>query len=155
EDELFLRIIDYKSSSRGLDLVDVYYGLALQMLTYLDVVLSQSKKWLGMEASPAGILYFHVHDAMVSEESDLHDDELAEQLFKKYKMNGLVRAEEEIARLMDTSLDSGASDIVPVGFKKNGDFYSNSKVADEHSFSLLQQHMHQLIEKAGIQRIGR
>lgn len=151
EDELFLRIIDYKSSSRGLDLVDVYYGLALQMLTYLDVVLSQSKKWLGMEASPAGILYFHVHDAMVSEESDLHDDELAEQLFKKYKMNGLVRAEEEIARLMDTSLDSGASDIVPVGFKKNGDFYSNSKIADEHSFSLLQQHMHQLIEKAGIQ----
>src|SRR5699024_11356119 len=35
-ESLYLRIIDYKSSSRGLNLVDVYYGLALQMLTYLD-----------------------------------------------------------------------------------------------------------------------
>src|SRR5699024_3489033 len=35
-DELFLRIIDYKSSARGLNLVEVYYGIALQMLAYLD-----------------------------------------------------------------------------------------------------------------------
>src|SRR5699024_1251194 len=34
EDRLLLRIIDYKSSAHSLNLVDVYYGLALQMLTY-------------------------------------------------------------------------------------------------------------------------
>src|SRR5699024_7321278 len=31
QEQLYLRIIDYKSSARGLDLEDVYYGLALQM----------------------------------------------------------------------------------------------------------------------------
>lgn len=151
QDELFLRIIDYKSSSRGLDLVEVYYGLALQMLTYLDVVLSQSEKWLGMKATPAGILYFHVHHAMLAEEGRLQDDEIEEKLFKQYKMNGLIRAEEEVARLMDTTLDTGRSDIVPIGLKKDGSFYAGSKIADDQSFQLLQQHMHQLIERAGIQ----
>lgn len=44
--DLYLRIIDYKSSEKDLSLVDVYYGLSLQMLTYLDVVLTHSEKGL-------------------------------------------------------------------------------------------------------------
>src|SRR5699024_7553843 len=123
---------------------------ALQMLTYLDVVLSQSKAWLGMEATAAGVLYFHVHHAMLSEEDRLTDDEISDKLFKQYKMSGIIKAEEEIARLMDTSLDSGRSDIVPIGFKKDGSFYSDSKIADDQTFHMLQQHIHRLIEHAGI-----
>src|SRR5690625_7403538 len=65
-EELLLSIIDYKSGATGLDLVEVYYGLALQMLTYLNVVLAHSEQWLGIKATPAGILYFHVHNPMIS-----------------------------------------------------------------------------------------
>lgn len=46
ENGTFLRIIDYKSSSKALDLTEVYYGLALQMLTYLDVVTSNAQTWM-------------------------------------------------------------------------------------------------------------
>lgn len=150
-DNLYLRIIDYKSSSRGLDLADVYYGLALQMLTYLDVVLAQSKEWLGKQASPAGILYFHVHQAMLSESERLSDEKIVEEIFKKYKMDGLITSEAEIAKQMDTTLESGRSNVVPIGFKKDGDFYAGSKVADEKAFEALQHHMHHLIQNAGIQ----
>lgn len=150
-DQLYLRIIDYKSSSRGLDLVEVYYGLALQMLTYLDVVISQAKQWLGREATPAGILYFHVHNAMLPASEPLSDEKIIEEIFKQYKMSGLVTANTEVAQLMDTSLSTGRSNIVPIGFKKDGDFYAGSKVADEETFSLLQQYMHQLIRQAGLQ----
>src|SRR5690625_7971689 len=52
-EELYLRIIDYKSSETQLNLLEVYYGLALQMLTYLDVVLAQSEEWLQAKATPA------------------------------------------------------------------------------------------------------
>lgn len=44
EDGTYLRIIDYKSGNKALKLADVYYGLQLQLLTYLDAVL-------GMDAS--------------------------------------------------------------------------------------------------------
>ncbi|MGM8212038.1 helicase-exonuclease AddAB subunit AddB [Virgibacillus sp. W0430] len=150
EQGLYLRIIDYKSSETKLNLTDVYYGLALQMLAYLDVVLSQSEQWLGKKALPAGILYFHVHNAMVSKEGKLFDDQIADELFKKYKMYGMLLSDEEVVKMMDQSLDSGSSKIIPAGLKKNGGFTHHSKIADRQVFSSLQQHIHQLMIQAGI-----
>ncbi|MGM8366094.1 helicase-exonuclease AddAB subunit AddB [Virgibacillus sp. W0181] len=150
EDGLYLRIIDYKSSSTKLSLAEVYYGLALQMLTYLDVVLSQSETWLGKQALPAGILYFHVHNAMISENQKLMDDQIADEIFKKYKMQGLLLSDEEVVKMMDQSLESGTSKIIPAGIKKKGGFYHHSKIADPTSFSNLQNHIHQLMVQAGV-----
>jgi len=150
QDQLYLRIIDYKSSARGLNLVEVYYGLALQMLTYLNVVISQAEEWLGMKASPAGVLYFHVHNPMVSEQPDMAADQIEEEIFKKYKMQGLLLSNEEIVRMMDTALETGQSDMLPAGLKKDGSFYSASKVANDQTFNDLQKYMHELIEQAGI-----
>ncbi|WP_249870146.1 helicase-exonuclease AddAB subunit AddB [Oceanobacillus saliphilus] len=150
EDALYLRIIDYKSSARGLNLIEVYYGLALQMLSYLDVVLTHSEQWLGSKASPAGVLYFHVHNPMISGKRKMSDDEIEEELFKKYKMQGLLLSNEEIVKMMDISLDTGTSQIVPAGLKKNGGFNSYSKVADNETFATLQNHIHKLITNAGI-----
>ncbi|MDN8904733.1 PD-(D/E)XK nuclease family protein, partial [Staphylococcus aureus] len=44
----FVNIIDYKSSdgSATLDLSKVYYGLQMQMMTYMDIVL-QNKQRIG------------------------------------------------------------------------------------------------------------
>ncbi len=150
DDGLFLRIIDYKSSSQQLSLLEVYYGLALQMLTYLDVILSQSEQWLGAKAEPAGVLYFHVHNPLLSVSKQMTDDEIEKELFKKYKMQGLLLSDEEIVKLMDTSIESGRSQIVPAGVKKNGGFYSGSKIADHDSFAGLQHHIHQLMSQAGL-----
>jgi len=150
EDSLFLRIIDYKSSARGLNLVEVYYGLALQMLAYLDVVLSHSETWLGTKANPAGVLYFHVHNPMISENQKIEDLEIEKEIFKQYKMQGLLISDEQIVKMMDTSLESGTSQIVPAGVKKNGGFRSSSKVADKDTFASLQTHIHHLMKLAGI-----
>ncbi|GAA0328911.1 helicase-exonuclease AddAB subunit AddB [Oceanobacillus oncorhynchi subsp. oncorhynchi] len=148
--DLYLRIIDYKSSSRALDLLEVYYGLALQMLTYLDVVLTHSEKWLGQQASPAGVLYFHVHNPMINMDKEKLDSDIEEQIFKSYKMRGLLLSDEEIARMMDESLESGNSHIIPAGLKKDGTFNSNSKIADEDTFEQLKNHIHGLLKQAGL-----
>lgn len=150
DEQLYLRIIDYKSSARGLQLVDVYYGLALQMLTYLDVVLSQAESWLGEKAFPAGILYFHVHDAMLSVDDKLPEDKIVAELFKQYKMAGYMMEDEQVATLMDDTVTSGRSNIAPFGLKKDGGFYSDSKVIDEATFQLLRNYIHYLIKEAGI-----
>ena len=150
EESLFLRIIDYKSSSKGLNLIEVYYGLALQMLAYLDVVISHSERWLGKKATPAGVLYFHVHNPMISGKGKMREEDIVEEIFKKYKMQGLLLSDAEIVKLMDTSLETGTSQIIPAGLKKDGGFRSNSKIADNETFLSLQQHIHQLMMDAGI-----
>ncbi|MTH53328.1 helicase-exonuclease AddAB subunit AddB [Bacillus mangrovi] len=138
---LLLRIVDYKSSDRALNLSEVYYGIALQMLTYLDVIISYSKTWLGTEASPAGVLYFHVHDPMIQSGSGLNLDELEEEIFKKFKMKGLLLGEEEAVRLMDQTLETGSSQIVAAGIKKTGGFSSSSSIASGEEFDLLRRHV--------------
>src|SRR5690625_7071489 len=131
---LFLRIMDYKSSENGLNLVEVYYGLDLQMLAYLDVVLAHSEQWLGIKATPAGILYFHVHNPMISTNEQMQAEDISDEILKKYKMQGLVLSNEEVVNMMGTSLEVGSSPIIPVGMKKNGGFNAYSKVADEETF---------------------
>ncbi|ENH95650.1 ATP-dependent nuclease subunit B [Gracilibacillus halophilus YIM-C55.5] len=150
DNQLYLRIIDYKSSAKGLNLTEVYYGLALQMLAYLDVVLSNAEGWLGLPASPAGVLYFHVHNPMLSASERLSDDQVEQEIFKQFKMKGLLVDQEDVVRMMDTSLETGQSQIVPAGLSKKGTFYKNSKVAEANTFEQLQTYVRSLIEQAGL-----
>ncbi|OEH92426.1 helicase-exonuclease AddAB subunit AddB [Bacillus solimangrovi] len=146
---ILLRIIDYKSSQKNLDLTEVYFGLALQMLTYLDVVITYAKQWLGQEADPAGVLYFHVHNPMLNTTGMMKQEDIEYSLFKEFKMKGLLTAEEKIVRLMDTNLESGHSDMIPVALTKTGGFYKGSSIASKEEFELLQQHVRNLLMHIG------
>ncbi|OZM58209.1 helicase-exonuclease AddAB subunit AddB [Lottiidibacillus patelloidae] len=145
---LLLRIVDYKSSKKQLDLAEVYYGLTLQMLTYLDVVISSSKQWLGVEAKPAGVLYFHIHNPFVDSVGK-DETEIEKAIFKEFKMKGYVLADQQVARLMDQSFNS-KSDIVPVEITSKGEFHKrNSRVASNQDFQLLQDHSRKMIKSIG------
>ncbi|UQZ32946.1 helicase-exonuclease AddAB subunit AddB [Paenibacillus sp. PK3_47] len=129
EQGVLLRVIDYKSSQKDLKLHEVYYGLSLQMLTYLDVLLTYSEQWLGKTALPAGTLYFHVHDPLLSSPNGMNREQAEQELLKRFKMKGLLTADREVVSLMDTTLDKGYSSIVPVALKSDGSFYSSASVA--------------------------
>ena len=64
------------------------------MLTYLDIIMHHSTSLIGEEATPAGVLYFHVHNPMINAKKILTLEEIEKKLFKKFKMNGLVLGEE-------------------------------------------------------------
>ncbi len=147
----FLRIVDYKSSDRSLNLAEVYYGLALQMLAYLDVVVSNAATWLGTEVSPAGVLYFHVHNPMLQLDRPVDMMDVESLIRKEYKMKGLILKDTEVAKLMDAALEEGTiSDIVSVGLKKDGDFSAFSTVANNEEFQLLQQYVRATIQNSGV-----
>ena len=147
---VLLRIIDYKSSNKALDLTEVYYGLALQMLTYLDIVISHSQGWLGTEATPAGVLYFHVHNPMIKTNGMAPEDIIEEEIFKSFKMKGLLLGDEESVKLMDQTLESGHSKIVSAALKKNGGFQANSSVASEEEFTQLRTYVRKTFEDIGM-----
>lgn len=147
--ETLLRVIDYKSSSKRLNMAEVYYGLSLQMLTYLDVAVTHSKLWLGQEARAGGLLYFHVHQPIIQSDNQLTVDAANEELFKRFKMKGLVLAEEETVRLMDSSLRTGHSKLIPVAIKADGSFYKSASVMSRQQWGILRQHGRDMIEQIG------
>ncbi|MGG3471128.1 helicase-exonuclease AddAB subunit AddB [Neobacillus pocheonensis] len=148
-DNVFLRVIDYKSSEKDVNLTEVYYGLALQMLTYLDIVMTHSKELVEMKASPAGVLYFHVHNPFINSTKMLTIDEIENQIMKKFKMNGLMLSDQNVIRLMDQTLESGDSQIIAAGIKKDGNMTKKSKVASLDEFDNLKSFVRQLYQKTG------
>jgi ATP-dependent helicase/nuclease subunit B len=147
--DMFLRVIDYKSSEKDLNLNEVYFGLSLQMLTYLDIIMTYSKELVETNAIPAGMLYFHVHNPMVNSTKMMTLEQIEEELMKKFKMNGLLLSDQNVLRLMDQSLESGSSQIISAGIKKDGTLTKNSKVATMDEFENLRSYVRKLYEKTG------
>ncbi|MBY6036400.1 helicase-exonuclease AddAB subunit AddB [Fictibacillus nanhaiensis] len=145
---LLMRVIDYKSSSTGLNLSELYHGIALQMLTYLDVAVTHSQKWLGQESIPAGVLYFHVHNPLLNQKKLLTAEEIEKEVMKKFKMKGLVLAEEEAVQLMDHTMEK-RSDIIPVALTASGFHKSHSSVATRSHFQTMRHHARKMAVKSG------
>lgn len=137
EQGLLLRVIDYKSSQTDLKLHEVYYGLSLQMLTYLDVLLTSAEAWLGERALPAGTLYFHVHNPLLQSSNGMSSEQASLEMLKRFKMRGLLLADRDVIAKMDHALDKGYSDILPVAVKADGGFYSSASVATEQQWHTL------------------
>jgi ATP-dependent helicase/nuclease subunit B len=148
---ILLRVIDYKSSIHALRMEEVYHGLALQMLTYLDVVVRNAGEWLGQASKPAGVLYFHVHNPILTGKGPLSEQEAEDALFKRFKMKGLVSADPETVQLMDEGLagKGGRSAVIPVGLKGSGEFYKGSSVVTEQQWTALRGHARHKITEIG------
>ena len=151
EDEsgVYLRVIDYKSSARELNLGEVYYGLSLQMLTYLDIVVSYSASLIGTKAMPAGVLYFHVHNPMINAKSIMTLEEIEKKILEDFRMNGLILAEENAIRLMDLQLDTGRSIVVPAEIKKDGTLAKRSKAASVQEFESIRSYVRNMYVNTG------
>ncbi|MBE7043476.1 MAG: hypothetical protein E7399_08350 [Ruminococcaceae bacterium] len=127
-DGSWIRIIDYKSGPKELHLNDVYYGLNLQLITYLDAMCQEDE--------PAGVFYFNVTDPYTRTETALDGTELIDALRKNYKMKGLVLANNAILRAMDENCDGG-SDLIPAYVKKNNE--PGGSIATKEEFQLLRK----------------
>lgn len=112
----YLKIIDYKTGSRDLDLNRVYSGLQLQLPLYMREVCEEQQRQLpSMTAEPAGIFYYHIQDPLVDEaDADARDEEI----LKALRPLGLVRSEKPVQRLFDAETEDGqTSDVLPAGVK--------------------------------------
>jgi len=146
-DGTLLRVVDYKSSPRSLDLVDVHSGLALQLLVYLLVateswddiargIQPSHRSILTGAAKPAGALYFSVFDPFISAKGPVQEEDARAMMAKRLRMSGLVVRDLEIARLQDKAA-TGYSDIIPVQFLTGGDLGAKSSAAAGDDFRAL------------------
>ncbi len=116
---------------------EVYYGLALQMLTYLHIVVTYSKSLIEKKRFQQWVCIFMCIIPFSQSKRMLSLDKIEEEIYKSFKMNGLVLDHSNVIQLMDTSLDienSGKSDIIPAGFKKDGSLLAATQGAEQEEF---------------------
>lgn len=149
DDGLLIRIMDYKSSPTNLKLEQVVHGLSLQMLTYLDVLMTHGEGWLKQKITPAGVLYFHVHNPILNVSSKISVEEAETSIFKEFKMRGLLLADSSVVRQMDTELDTGFSKMLPIAINKDESFRSGSSVVSREEWDVLRQFVRKKIRQIG------
>lgn len=135
----YVMVLDYKSGGAWLRLSDVFYGLKLQLLTYLLVAQNSSSLLLGeTECLTAGILYYFLKNPTLSGTGWLSPEEIKQKINSMLKMPGWALSEPEVIRLIDTSLET-RSEFLKVALKKDDSFYSNclAYVKNAEEFSLL------------------
>ena len=142
EEGSFIRIIDYKSSSKSLDLNKMVTGLQIQLLTYVDIMSEKTNK------EPAGMLYFNLIEPIISKNRNLSDEEIEEEIRKAFRMKGLILSDIKVIKMMDNRLETGASKIIPVTLDKSGNVSgTRSSVLTKEEFTSLQKKIKKLIKQ--------
>lgn len=132
EDEVYVKIVDYKTGSKSFDMSAFYHGLQMQLVVYMNEALKlEERKHPGKKAVPAGIFYYRMKDPIVAKEEDLEKIESA--ILKELRMDGLVNSEEAIIQRLDDNF-TGSSDVIPVARTKTG-FARYSKTLSGEEFS--------------------
>lgn len=150
-DKIYVRIIDYKSGNTSFSLLNLYHGLQLQLVVYMNAALELvEKKHPGKTAEPAGIFYYHVKHPMVDGLGYESEEEIRAAVFEQLKLNGVVNEKQEIYRAMDTDF-SGNSSIIPVGEKADGSLKATSKVLSTKDFEQIFSYVNKKITETGKQ----
>ena len=147
--QVYVKIIDYKSGSTSFDLAAIYYGLQLQLVVYMDAVMEMTeRKYPGKEVIPAGILYYNISDPTVEKSGQPDEQQVKEEILRKLRMNGLINSELEAIHHLDNTIEK-ESDIIPVVLKDGEVQEGRSSVANRERFERLRRFVHEKVKGAG------
>ena len=142
ENGKYIRIIDYKSSVKNIELNEVMFGMQLQLITYLDEVVSKTN------LEPAGALYFNLIQPIIPEANRKTEEEIESAIRKSFKMKGLILADVNVVKMMDTKLEKGYSDLIPAYIDKAGKVsQSLSNTVGKEDFASLQKNVRKIIKQ--------
>ncbi|SHK10633.1 helicase-exonuclease AddAB subunit AddB [Paramaledivibacter caminithermalis] len=145
EEGSYIKVIDYKSGNKKFSLSDVYYGLQIQLVVYLDAILENKDKLRIDDAHPGGVFYFKLDDPMI-ESNDDDPASIEKEIMKKLKLDGIITKDIKIVKAMDKDIEKEKNSLViPANLKKDGSFSKNSSVVEEKEFYSIIRHVRNLI----------
>ena len=140
-DDRYIKLVDYKSSGRELNLCGVYYGLEMQLLTYMKVLINAGKN-AGKNVLPAAVYYQKIDESDREEKNAFPDAEkLAEIRLKNFRPSGYTNGDTTVISGLDPALLAGGTYSVatPLRTKNDGTYYKDSvpKVLTKEQFDML------------------
>ena len=148
EFEDYISIIDYKSSSKDIDLNLAMQGFNIQMLVYLKMVTDKLGKL------PGAVLYFNTKKRVLSADTRLYEPINEEEFYKQYRLNGYISDNDshDVIKAIDPHMDK-KSNIVNVTYVKSKDAYKGN-ILSIKSMNLLFDYISKHIEELYNQMIS-
>lgn len=153
DNQRYLAVVDYKSGDRLFDLTAAYYGISLQLLTYLSGLEVNLDKLQLNSAGLAGALYLHLNNPTISaaellKGSTAHQDQrLTELRLKAHRYKGIILNNSD---LLANLAKQGHADLV-YPLRKNLKSGKGALLADDQQLQWLRDNNRRLIIDAGKQ----
>ena len=145
----YVKVIDYKSGKQNFDLVAVYHGLQLQLVTYLNAAMEYERKVQPhREIVPAGILYYHIDDPILDIREEKTPEEIGEELKKVLRPTGIVNEDGEIIEKIDSSAGT-VKEVLPLTRKKDGSYAANSLLMSRENIELVSRYVSGKLKELG------
>lgn len=157
KDGRLIKIIDYKSSKHQLSLDKVYYGLQLQLMTYMQAALEREKaRHPGTETLPAAMLYYEMKEPQMEWKPESEEGRKLREI-GEFKCSGYVNDTPDILEKLDGHLakdgimqPGSSSTAIPVSVnKKDGAISQKSKVMSTEQFEKMMKHTGEKIQEFG------
>ena len=101
-DKFYLRVVDYKTGRKTLDLTEIWHGLGLQMLLYLFTLEDRGALRYGREVVPAGVLYLPAREVVVQGRRSMGEEERRRIADSELRRHGLILDDPEVIDAMET-----------------------------------------------------
>lgn len=144
-------VVDYKSGHAEVTAADVYYGLKLQLVTYL---LALERAQRSDKIEPAALVYTYVKNPRISK-SDMLTEDMAADLVKNdtgLKNDGYFTDNVELLTKLDETVASGKSTpYVPIRITGKGLIHGQDKkkTKSDNEFKVLTNYAEKVMSKAG------
>lgn len=151
DENIYVKIIDYKSGSTKFDLADLYHGLQMQLVVYMDAAIEMLERSRpDKKIIPAGIFYYNIRDPLIERRDGMDSEEVRTEMLKELRMNGLVNRDEQVLNLLDRDFDKDSKVIPVTRSKRTGEIQkTGSSVADLEQFSSLREYVHHRLSSMG------
>ena len=137
DDAVYVKVIDYKTGNRDFSLLNFYYGLQLQLVVYMSEGMKESaKRFKDRQILPGALLYYRVADNTVDADNETDEDKINSMIKDSLKTKGLIN-DDPVNVFGITGIKDGKSDVVNLGFNKNGSYSSSSSVMNVENMRLL------------------
>ncbi len=141
--QTYLRVIDSKLTP-----LEVYYGLKLQLLTYLHVAEKWAAQQLADKVKGVGAFYFRIYDPLQKTDQPLAAGDAEKLGLESYRMEGFLVNDPTAVELMDEGL-KGRSQLIPVIINKDGSLRKSDSIWNEEELVQLRQHLERQFIAAG------
>ena len=139
EQNVYVKVVDYKSGNQKFNLAALYYGLQLQLVVYLNAAMElEKKKHPKKKVVPGAFVYYHIADPMVDGEEGMTEEEVEQQIRKQLRVSGIVNSDPVVLESLDKTHEE-KSDVIPIEYKKDGTLSSRSSVMTEEEIELIQK----------------
>lgn len=156
---VYIKVIDYKSSTRKLSLEEVLNGEQLQLVTYSAIAYEIEKMiYPDKNIQIAGLLYYSFDDSVIEIESSEIDtgteqpefsdqEKLDAERMEKMKLQGFVNESPAVIQKMDHTCNQS----LPVKLDKNGDIKKSENVVSADQIRTIMELTRENIEELGSQ----